>query len=192
MSHPPGDALLHWYVLLIEPRREQAVADALDQHGLRSYLPKYTHRRARIHGRHRKDVQRPLIPGYLLVGLDERFTEPRFHGWAVIRGADHVRGVLGSGDGYPLRVPWQQVQAIREAEDMGLYDVEIRISAGDLVAILDGPFATFVGLVQWMRGKRIGVLARLFGTVTTVHVSVEQVRKVDATVLTARELLAYA
>lgn len=174
----PIDASLCWYVLLVEPRREQAVADALDVHALRSYLPKYTHRRARIHGRHRKDVQRPLLPGYLLVGLDVRFVEPRFHGWAVVRGADHVRGVLGGSEGYPLRVPWRQVEAIREAADMGLFDVEIRLSAGDLVAILDGPFATFVGSVQWVRGRRIGVLARLFGRVTSVQLGVDQVCRV--------------
>lgn len=122
---------------------------------------------------------RKFFPGYVLAKLD--MSDQVYH---LIKNTPKVTGFLGSS-GKP--------QAISEAEAARILDtkeeqaaqpskqrVSVDYEIGDSVKVLDGPFASFNGLVEELdfdRG-RVKVGVSIFGRATPVELEFEQVERV--------------
>ncbi len=121
--------------------------------------------------------ERTSMAGYVLAKLT--LTDDVYH---VIRNTPKVTGFLGVG-GKP--------QAIRESEAMRMLNSkeeaasrpkqEIRVDyeIGDQVKVLEGPFATFNGLVEELdfdKG-RVKVGVSIFGRATPVELEFDQVER---------------
>ena len=118
------------------------------------------------------------MAGYVLAKLD--MTDDVYH---LIRNTPKVTGFLGVA-GKP--------QAIRESEALRMLNVkdeaaarpkqEIRIDydIGDQVKLLDGPFASFTGIVEGLdfEKNRVKVGVSIFGRATPVDIEFDKVQVV--------------
>lgn len=123
-------------------------------------------------------VEKKIFPGYVLAKLD--MNEQVYH---LVKNTPKVTGFLGQS-GKP--------QPISEAEARRILDIEVDGDAsapkvrrtvsfeiGDSVKVLDGPFASFTGIVEeidFERG-RVKVSVSIFGRATPMELDFDQVEK---------------
>ena len=121
-----------------------------------------------------KTEKKRLLPGYVLVDMivDD-------DSWYVVRNTPNVTGFVGSGT-IPVPVSAEEFGVIeRYLEDDGQPKFKITLSVSDLVMILDGPFATYEGVVNEIdeeKGK-VKVMISIFGRETPVELDFDQVKK---------------
>lgn len=119
--------------------------------------------------------QRKFFPGYLLVQME--MTD---ESWHVINSIRNVVGFLGSG-GKPRPLPQREIDAIKRQIEEGVERPKLKVlfEIGDAVRVIDGPFASFNGVVEEVmeeKGKLI-VSVSIFGRPTPVELDFGQVEK---------------
>jgi len=125
----------------------------------------------------KRTMMRKVFPGYVLVELI--MTDDS---WYVVRNTPGVTGFIGSSGGGAKPTPLLPEEADRLLEQMGMVDkrVEIDVSIGEAVEVLEGPFAHFQGRIEEIdadKGK-IKVTVDMFGRETKMELGFEQIRKI--------------
>jgi len=122
----------------------------------------------------RVETEEKIYPGYVLV--DMIVTEDS---WYVVRNTPRVTGFIGAEGTDPVPLKKEEVEAIfkkmkqTEIKDNGNYEV------GEVVKIIDGPFANFEGTINSIdteRGK-VKLLVSMFGRETPVELDFLQIKK---------------
>jgi transcriptional antiterminator RfaH len=130
-----------WFVVRTHPNGEfKALAHILRQ-GFDGYLPRYIKRRR--HARKTEDIQKPLFPGYLFVGMD-----PARARWRVLNSTAGVSELI-CHSGQPAPVPDNVIDDIRRHEDESGYVIlgeHAGLKKGDRVRITDGSLSDQVGI----------------------------------------------
>lgn len=122
-----------------------------------------------------KTEKKRLFPGYVLVEM-----EVTDESWYVVRNTPNVTGFVGSGT-MPVPVSAEEFGVIKRYidEDENAPKFKISLTEGDLVMVLDGPFATYEGLIKEIdqeKGK-VKVMISIFGRETPVELDFDQVKK---------------
>jgi len=145
----------------------------------------------------RKNIERRVFPGYILVEMMElvdRDTLPRDASpellklaarsdevWYAVRNTPGVTGFVSSGDQQrPVPLREEEVQKILKRMESEEPKVHVTFRVGQTVHIIDGPFADFRGqvdAVDMTKGK-VRVLVSFFGRETPVELDLLQVEKV--------------
>lgn len=125
-------------------------------------------------------MMRKVFPGYVLVELI--MTDDS---WYVVRNTPGVTGFIGSSGGGAKPTPLLPEEADRLLQQMGMTDkvVEVDITVGEAVEVLEGPFAHFQGRVEEIdteKGK-IKVTVDMFGRETIMELDFEQVQNYSST-----------
>ena len=123
-------------------------------------------------------VERKFMPGYVLAKLN--LTDDIYH---LVKNTPKVTGFLGSS-GKPQ--PISEAEAARyfgaaeEAAAQPRKQVHVDYEIGDSVKVLDGPFASFNGVVEELDfdKNRVKVSVSIFGRATPVELDFEQVELV--------------
>jgi len=119
--------------------------------------------------------QRKFFPGYVLVQM-----EMNDETWHVVKGTRQVSGFLGSG-GKPRPMPQREVDALVNQIEEGIErpKPKVMFDIGDSVRVIDGPFASFNGVVEEvMEDKaKLKVSVSIFGRPTPVELECFQVEK---------------
>jgi len=101
--------------------------------------------------------------------------------WYEIRNTDGVEGVL-TNNSIPVAVPAAAVEDLRALEAIGVFDETmevLRLSPGDTVRMVKGPFAGHVCTLKSARGKaRAEVILSVFGRENVLRVPVAALRPV--------------
>lgn len=178
-GQPEGDKV-EWFVGYTDPRCEESVAKRAKRHAIRTYVPQMTVTRSR------KDVSRPLLPRYLFLGLaDEQSL-------FVMRETPGFEGLVRAA-GSVVTVPATVIDGLRTQEREGVFDfTDGRAAAREAyergewikafvpgleVRIVDGPFASFLGLVdRVLLPDRISVVVTIFGRPFPVPMMLDHVR----------------
>jgi transcription termination/antitermination protein NusG len=121
-------------------------------------------------------VERKHFPGYVLAKLD--LTDDVFH---LVKNTPKVTGFLGT-KGKPQPVSeGEAARILNQKPDATLTKAKPRASfeIGDSVKVLEGPFASFNGLVEEIDydRARVKVAVSIFGRPTPVELEFEQVEK---------------
>jgi len=124
----------------------------------------------------KRTMMRKVFPGYVLVELI--MTDDS---WYVVRNTPGVTGFIGSSGGGAKPTPLLPEEADRLLQQMGMTDkvVEVDITVGEAVEVLEGPFAHFQGRVEEIdteKGK-IKVSVEMFGRETIMELDFEQIQK---------------
>ena len=114
-----------------------------------------------------KEVERKVFPGYVLVKMvmtDET--------WHLVRNVRGVTGFVGSAN-KPIPLSEEEVLAM----GMEKHEIVVRYSVGDHVRIMDGPLASFTGVVEEIEPEknRVSVMVSMFGRETPVDLELDQV-----------------
>ena len=138
----------------------------------------------------RKQVQRKVLPGYILVRMD--LNDPS---WSAVRNTPGVTGFVGAtSKPSPLTIDevlkflLPQVEEAKPAADgkgktaapaKGPV-VEVDFEVGESVTVMDGPFATLPATISEVNadGQKLKVLVSIFGRETPVELSFSQVSKI--------------
>ncbi len=131
----------------------------------------------------RKNIERRVFPGYILVEMMELHEgEPDSDEvWYAVRNTPGVTGFVSSGDlQRPVPLRQEEVDKILKRMESEEPKVHVTFRVGQTVHIIDGPFADFRGnvdAVDMAKGK-VRVLVSFFGRETPVELDLLQVEKV--------------
>ncbi|HEY0453752.1 transcription termination/antitermination protein NusG [Actinophytocola sp.] len=138
----------------------------------------------------RKQVQRKVLPGYILVRMDLNDAS-----WSAVRNTPGVTGFVGAtSKPSPLTIDevlkflLPQVEEAKPATaGKGTAAtpakgpvVEVDFEVGESVTVMDGPFATLPATISEVNadGQKLKVLVSIFGRETPVELSFSQVSKI--------------
>ena len=118
-----------------------------------------------------KEVERKVFPGYVLIKMvmtDET--------WHLVRNVRGVTGFVGSAN-KPIPLSEEEVLAM----GMEKHEIVVRYNVGDHVRIMDGPLASFTGVVEEIEPEknRVSVMVSMFGRETPVDLELDQVEVQD-------------
>jgi transcriptional antiterminator NusG len=135
----------------------------------------------------RKQVQRKVLPGYILVRMD--LNDPS---WSAVRNTPGVTGFVGAtSKPSPLtidevakfllpQVDQAKPAAGKSAASASKPTVEVDFEVGESVTVMDGPFATLPATINEVNpdAQKLKVLVSIFGRETPVELSFSQVSKI--------------
>lgn len=171
--------IIHAYSGFENKVRDQIKAEA-ERLGLTGFIPEVevpTEKVTEVRRNKKVVTDRTSFPGYVLAKMD--MSDEVYH---LVRNTPKVTGFLG---------PKGRPQAITEAEAGRILNMQNEAAApkakaraefeiGDSVRVLDGPFASFNGLVEEIDfdRARVKVSVSIFGRATPVELDFEQVERV--------------
>ena len=114
-----------------------------------------------------KEVERKVFPGYVLIKMimtDET--------WHLVRNVRGVTGFVGTAN---KAIPLTEEEVL--AMGMEKHEIVVKYSVGDHVRIMDGPLASFTGVVEEIEPEknRVSVVVSMFGRETPVELELDQV-----------------
>lgn len=173
-----------WYVLHVYSGFEAKVAENIKEkarkQGLESKVEEImvpTEEVVEVKRGQRVNTERKFFPGYVLAKLDLDDNV-----WHLIKDTPKVSGFLGAGGNKPVPISEAEAQRIINQVQEGIdrprpsvvYDI------GEEVKVIDGPFASFNGLVEEIDEEKakLKVSVSIFGRSTPVELEYGQVEKV--------------
>ena len=120
-------------------------------------------------------VERKFMPGYVLAKL--QMTDDVYH---LVKNTPKVTGFLGN-DNKPQPISEKEAAryfgGVEEAKSAPKQQISVDYEIGDQVKVLDGPFASFNGLVEelYFDKQKVKVGVSIFGRATPVELDFEQV-----------------
>ena len=123
-------------------------------------------------------VERKFMPGYVLAKL--RMNDDIYH---LVKNTPKVTGFLGNNNKpQPIseREAARYFGGVEEAKSAPKAQVNVDYEIGDQVKVLDGPFASFNGVVEELDfdKAKVKVSVSIFGRATPVELEFEQVELV--------------
>ena len=174
-----------WYIIHAYSGFENKVRDSIQSEARRLQLEPFveqievpTETITEVKRGKKVQSERKFMPGYVLAKLD--LSDQVYH---LVKNTPKVTGFLGSS-GKP--------QAISEAEATRMLNskeeaaasptnqkIKVDFEIGDSVKVLDGPFASFNGVVEELDfdKSKVKVSVSIFGRATPVELDFEQVER---------------
>ncbi|OCC18756.1 antitermination protein NusG [Prescottella equi] len=143
----------------------------------------------------RKQVNRKVLPGYILVRM-----ELNDESWGAVRNTPGVTGFVGAtsrpspltlNEVVKFLLPQQEQKKQQAAaaavaageapsESFGKPLIEVDFEVGESVTVMDGPFATLPASISEVNGEqqKLEVLVSIFGRETPVELNFNQVAKI--------------
>ena len=174
---------MRWYIVHAYSNFEKKVADSIREHAAqRGLAEKFeeilvpTEQVVEVRRGRKVNSERKFFPGYVLVRCD--LTDDVFH---LIKNTAKVTGFLGA-DNKPMPISDVEAERIKGqvAEGVEHPKPTIHYEIGEKVRVMDGPFASFEGLVEEVDDgrSRVKVAVSIFGRPTPVELEYAQVEKV--------------
>ena len=174
----------NWYIVQSHSSFENKVANLIREEAVKAKLNDRidevivpTHDVTEVKRGKRVQRKKKYFPGYVLVKMD--MDNQLYH---LIKNIKKVSGFLGS-KGTPATVSEQEIQSIMGQIKDGVVQSKsgVSYSIGEKVQVIDGPFASFSGLVEETdeEKSRLKVSVSIFGRPTPVELEFIQVEKVS-------------
>jgi transcriptional antiterminator NusG len=172
--------IIHAYSGFENKVRDQIVSDAarMGLEGMVEAVEVPTEKVTEVRRGKKIQSERKFFPGYVLAKLE--MNDQVYH---LVKNTPKVTGFLGSS-GKPQ--PISEAEAARILNTKAEADAAVpkakkkaNFEIGDSVKVLDGPFASFSGLVEEIdyEKSRVKVSVSIFGRATPVELDFEQVEK---------------
>lgn len=172
-----------WYIVHAYSNFEKKVAEAIkasaEEKGLADMFEDVlvpTEEVVEVRRGRKINTERRYFPGYVLVKMV--MNDQTFH---VVNETNKVTGFLGSGK-KPLPISQKEVDRIlgtMEESDQAPATPSVIYDVGEMVKVIDGPFASFSGVVEDVdqENARLKVSVSIFGRATPVELEYHQVDK---------------
>ena len=140
----------------------------------------------------RKQVNRKVLPGYILVRM-----ELNDESWGAVRNTPGVTGFVGATSrpspltlddvvkfllpqGQPKKVAKSTSGAASSEASLERAPIEVDFAVGESVTVMDGPFATLPASISEVNAEqqKLKVLVSIFGRETPVELTFNQVAKI--------------
>lgn len=146
----------------------------------KNYVLVPTQQEVEIRGGKRREVERMLLPGYVLVQVrvDPETLKMANSSWHVVTGTEGVTSFVGA-ENQARPLPAEEVASIIGQTQVEEPRVRVGFAVDDSVRVTDGPFQDFIAQVDQInieKGK-VRVLISMFGRETPVELDFDQVEK---------------
>ncbi len=173
---------LKWYVLHVYSGFEKKVAESIkEQAEKKGWTDKIadvlvpTEAVVDIQKGKKVQVERKFFPSYVLVQMEMNDDT-----WHMVKNTPKVTGFLGGKK--PVAMSNAEAERVMNQVQQGIEKPRASVSyeVGEQVRVNDGPFASFVGVVEEVDAEhsRLKVLVSIFGRSTPVELEFAQVEKV--------------
>src|SRR5574344_1366513 len=169
-----------WYVVNTYSGHENKVKEKLEMRassmGMEDYIYRVVVPEENVIDEKGKTKKKKMFPGYILVEMVMNDDA-----WFIVRNTPGVTGFIGSsGKGAkPFPLTPQEVDKILGSMGMSRLDIASELAIGDMVKVVDGPFANMFGRVKDINlaEAKLEVSLYLFGQETTVELALSQIQK---------------
>jgi len=172
-----------WYVVHAYSGFESSVKKALTRLIQEKHLEHFfgdimvpTEEVVEIRSGKRKESQRKIYPGYVLVQIE--LTDEIWH---LVRNIDKVLGFIGGTKDKPMPITDKEADKILQCvqDSVGKPKPKVLFEPGEVIRVNDGPFSDFNGVVEEVNYEknRLRVAVLIFGRSTPVDLDFSQVEK---------------
>ncbi len=174
---------MRWYVLHVysgfESKVAEAIMDKAKKQGIEERIEEImvpTEEVTEIKRGQRVNAEHKIFPGYVLAKM-----EMSDEIWHMVKNTPKVTGFLGAGN-KPSPISEKEaerlIKQIKEGVDKPRRAITFDI--GEKVKVMEGPFASFEGMVEEIDEEkgRVKVSVSIFGRATPVELEYSQVEKV--------------
>ena len=178
----PTGVKLRWYVVQAfsgyEGRVQKTLVEHIEIHGLKDKFGQIlvpTEEVVEMRAGQKRKSARKFFPGYVLVqmAMDEE-------AWHLVKSVPRVLGFIGGTSDRPAPITQKEADRIlQRLEDGDKPKPKTLFEPGEVVRVIDGPFADFNGVVEELdyEKNRIKVSVLIFGRSTPVDLEFGQVEK---------------
>lgn len=172
-----------WYVVHVYSGFEQQMVRSLKERIVHSGLEDRfgeilvpTEEVIEMRGGQKRKSDRKFFPGYVLIQMDMDDET-----WHFVKEVPKVMGFIGGTSDRPAPISDKEAQRIIDRIQEGVEKPKPKIlfEPGEVVRVIDGPFADFNGVVEEVNydKDRLRVAVTIFGRSTPVDLSFGQVEK---------------
>lgn len=126
----------------------------------------------------KRTIKKKVFPGYVLVKM---IMNDRT--WHLVKGIDKISGFVGGTSDKPAPISETEAAFMTNQNTKGFKRVKssIDFTEGETVKVVEGPFSSFVGVVESVSDKgKLRVSVSIFGRPTPVELEFSQVEKVSS------------
>lgn len=130
---------------------------------------------ANVNGK-KRTMKKKFFPGYVLIKMI--MSEKTWH---LVKDTDKITGFIGGTKDKPMPISDEEALSMTASLAEGFKRTRsvANFSEGDSVKVIEGPFASFVGVVENISDKgKVKVQVSIFGRPTPVELEFSQVEKV--------------
>jgi transcriptional antiterminator NusG len=130
---------------------------------------------ANVNGK-KRTMKKKFFPGYVLVKMVMNEKT-----WHLVKDTDKITGFIGGTKDKPMPISDEEAASMTASLAEGFKRTRsvANCSEGDSVKVIEGPFASFVGVVENISEKgKVKVQVSIFGRPTPVELEFSQVEKV--------------
>lgn len=172
-----------WYVVHAysgyEKRVQAALLERIDLHSMQESFGEVlvpTEEVVEVRDGKKRKSERKFYPGYVLVEMDMNDDS-----WHLVKQTPRVMGFIGGTADKPAPISEKEANAILQRVQDGAEKPTHKTiyEAGEVVRVIDGPFADFNGVVEGVdyEKSRLQVAVTIFGRSTPVELEFTQVEK---------------
>jgi len=124
----------------------------------------------------KRTIKKKIFPGYVLVKMIMNDST-----WHLVQDTDKVTGFVGGTKNKPAPISEEEAAYMTQQVQEGFKSKgTMNFVEGDSVKVLEGPFKTFVGVIESVSDKgKLKVQISIFGRQTPVELDFTQVEKAN-------------
>lgn len=172
-----------WYVVQAfsgyEARVQKTLLEHIKMHSMEEHFGEIlvpTEEVVEMRAGQKRKSERKFFPGYVLVEMDMNEDS-----WHLVKSVPRVLGFIGGTSDRPMPISKKEADAIlnRLEESVDKPKPKTLFEPGEVVRVVDGPFADFNGVVEEVdyEKSRLKVSVLIFGRSTPVELEFGQVEK---------------
>ncbi len=180
----PVELKFQWFVARTLTGQEGKVAKALKERILNYKMSEYFADIlipeetvvTNVNGK-KKTTKKKFFPGYVLIKMVMSDKT-----WHLVKNTDKITGFVGTSSDKPTPITDEEAAYMTNQMSEGYKKprTSINFSEGETVKVIEGPFASFVGVVEAVNEKgKVKVNVSIFGRPTPVELDFSQVEKVS-------------
>ena len=180
----PVELKFQWFVARTLTGQEGKVAKALKERILNYKMSEYFADIlipeetvvTNVNGK-KKTTKKKFFPGYVLIKMVMSDKT-----WHLVKNTDKITGFVGTSSDKPTAITDEEAAYMTNQMSEGYKKprTSINFSEGETVKVIEGPFASFVGVVEAVNEKgKVKVNVSIFGRPTPVELDFSQVEKVS-------------
>lgn len=131
---------------------------------------------ANVNGK-KRSMKKKFFPGYIIIKMVMNDKT-----WHLVKDTDKITGFIGGTKDKPIPISDEEAATLTNSMADGFKRSRsvANFSEGDSVKVIEGPFASFVGVVEAISDKgKVKVQVSIFGRPTPVELEFSQVEKVN-------------
>jgi len=170
----------NWYLMKVLPGKERQITDDFNleiNNGKIKYIKRFVcpTEKQTVKSKNKKIIRDKVIyTGYIYFESKNLLSDDELK---TISLKQNVMGMMG--DKIPKLLKESDVKRIIKDDILEEYNdlKSNKLKVGNEVLVIDGPFSTFNGVISEIDGNKITVEIKIFGRITTITLSPEQMSK---------------